>query len=182
MFGEGVTLNVTGRVARGLGNDWYAVARNEQTIFVRQQDVVAGSGAPPAPDVREREEEEDEEEDTAKPDEEDEDIFAEFPEPPSSGLSLGDVNWIREPNARDFARYYPEDALDEGQSGRVVLDCIVASNGRLNCSIADESPSGYGFGEAAIRISRQARIHPMLPDGSSAAGRHLRLPLSFRAG
>src|SRR5690606_27009737 len=52
VFGQGVTLNVTGRVSRGLGADWYAVAWNGRTVFVRQQDAVPGSGAPPAPVVR----------------------------------------------------------------------------------------------------------------------------------
>ncbi len=184
MFGEGVTLNVNGRVARGLGNDWYSVAWNEQTAFVRQQDVVTGSGAPPAPEVREREEEELEEERKPDPFE-----VPSFPEiepqpspPPSYGLSISDVRWVREPNARDFARYFPSDALDEGQSGRVTLDCIIARNGRLDCSVASESPSGYGFGRAALSISRQVRVDPTLPDGSPAAGRHLSLPLNFRAG
>lgn len=182
-FGAGVTLNVTGRVSRGLGNDWYAVAWNGRTVFVRTADAVAGAGAPPPPVVREEEPEEEVKEDE-KPDaleEPDEEEVAEAPAP-SWGLEISDVNWIREPSSRDFARYFPRRALDQGQSGRVTLDCVISGNGRLDCSVAQESPSGYGFGEAALDISRQARVRPTLPDGSPAAGRHLRLPLSFRAG
>jgi TonB family protein len=185
MFGQGVTLNVSGRVARGLGGDWYAISWNERTAYVRQQDAVAGSGAPPAPDVREVEEEED-----VIEEEKEKDPFAEeeFPdvaetEPtPGYGLGIGDVNWIREPNARDFARYYPDRALDDGQSGSVTLDCVIGGNGRLDCSIVNENPPGYGFGRAAMNISRQVRVDPALPGGGSAAGRRLQLPLSFRAG
>jgi protein TonB len=120
----------------------------------------------------------------AKPDpleEPDEEVGAEAPAP-SWGLEIADVSWVREPNSRDFARHFPRRALDQGQSGRVTLDCVIAGNGRLDCSVAQESPSGYGFGDAALNISRNARVRSMLPDGSSAAGRHLRLPLSFRAG
>jgi TonB family protein len=181
-FGQGVTLNVTGRVSRGLGNDWYAVGWNDQTVYVRTSDAVAGSGAPPAPVVREEEPEEElEEEEKPKPEEE---VVAEFPEAPAPtyGLEISDVSWIREPTSRDFARYYPREALDEGQSGRVVLDCEIGGNGRLSCGVAQESPGGYGFGDAGLNIARQLRVRSTLPDGTPAAGRRLRLPLSFRAG
>jgi len=183
-FGAGVTLNITGRVSRSLGGDWYAVAWNDQTVFVRAADATAGSGAPPTPEVRENEPEpEIKEPDEDKPDEDDVSV-EDFPDAPSYGggaLGIGDVAWVREPNARDFARHFPQRALDNGQSGEVTLDCQIGGNGRLNCSIGSESPAGYGFGRAALNISRQLRVASTLPDGSPAAGRELRLPLSFRA-
>lgn len=184
-FGQGVTLAVTGRVARGIGNEWFAVNWNERVVYVRTGDVTIGSGAPPEMVVRERPPPEliEEEEDDKKPDE---DAVAESPfvEPPRStgALSMGDVNWQRAPNARDFARYFPDRAIDAGVSGNVTLDCIIGGGGRLACSVAGESPDGYGFGRAAISISRQLRVDTRLNDGSSAAGRNLILPLSFRAG
>ena len=183
-FGQGVTLNITGRVARGIGNEWFAVNWNERVVYVRTGDVTTGSGAPPPMIVRERPPPElIEEEEEKKPDEEgvEESPFA---EPPRStgALSMGDVNWERAPNARDFARYFPDRAIDAGVSGSVTLDCIIGGGGRLACSVAGESPDGYGFGRAAINISRQLRVDTRLSDGSSAAGRNLILPLSFRAG
>ncbi len=182
-FGQGVTLNVTGRVSRGLGNDWYAVAWNETTAFIRQSDAVTGSGAPPGMPERVQPEEEEE---IVKPEAEEEpgeEALPDIPEPqPTWGLEISEVQWVREPSSRDFARYFPRRALDEGQSGSVTLDCVIGGNGRLNCSVASENPSGYGFGSAALSIAQQTRVRTQLPDGSSAAGRHLRLPLSFRAG
>lgn len=183
-FGQGVTLNVTGRASRGIGNDWFAVSWNDQTVFVRTSDATTGSGAPPEMVVRERPPPEViEEEEEQKPGEEaiEESPFAE-PAPPSGSLSMGDVNWVRAPSARDFARFYPDRAIDAGVSGSVTLDCIIGGGGRLACSVAGESPDGYGFGRAAINISRQLRVSTSLSDGSSAAGRNLILPLSFRAG
>lgn len=182
MFGQGVTLNINGRVSRGIGNEWFQIAWNNRVAFVRAQDAVTGSGAPPAPIVRERPPQELEEEEE-KPDEEIKPEEEEVAELPSRGgaLGVGDVNWVREPSARDFARYFPDDALDEGQSGNVTLSCIIGGSGRLACSVASESPDGYGFGNAAIGISRQLRVRTTLPDGSSAEGREMRLPLSFRA-
>lgn len=179
MFGAGAELDVRGRVSLGLGNDWYQIAWNGQTAFVRQQDAVAGGEAPPG--IAERVEPEEEE---VKPreDEKPETVaMAEFPPLPPARFDLSSVRWIREPNARDFARFYPERALDQGRSGRVVLDCIVGGNGRLDCSVAEENPPGWGFGAAAVSIARQTRIDPTGPDGRSVAGEHLRLPLAFRA-
>jgi len=179
MFGAGAVLEVNGRVSRGLGNDWYRISWNEQTAFVRQQDAVAGDGAPPT--VAERPKPEEVEE---KPVEEhpDEVAAAEFPPPPPTDFSLSDVRWVRAPSARDFARYYPDRALEQDQSGRVVLDCVASASGALDCAVAEESPVGWGFGAAAMNIARQARIEPTTEDGSSVSGRHVRLPLAFRAG
>ena len=178
MFGAGAVLDVNGRVTRGLGNDWYRISWNEQTAFVRQQDTAIGDGAPPTVAERPKPEEVEEKPVEEAPDEAD---VAEFPPPPPTDFSLSDVRWVRAPGARDFARYYPDRALDQEQSGRVVLDCVASASGALDCSVAEESPTGWGFGAAAMSIARQARIEPTAEDGSSVAGRHVRLPLAFRA-
>jgi TonB family protein len=184
VFGQGATINVTGRVSRGLGNDWYAISWNNRTAFVRQSDAISGSGAPPTPDVRQPAPEE-EKEKPPTPEEDEfpnvEDEVVEAPPTSSGQLDMSDVDWAREPNARDFARYYPSEALDHRRSGRVVLDCVIRGSGHLDCSVAQESPGGEGFGDAALSISRQVRVRSRLLDGSPAEGRHLRLPLAFRA-
>ncbi len=52
-------------------------------------------------------------------------------------------------------RYYPRRALDIGQEGRVVLDCVVPNDGGRPspCRIAAETPEDFGFGEAALGIA-----------------------------
>lgn len=184
MFGQGVTLVVNGRVSRGLGDDWYAITWNNRRAFVRVSDAVAGAGAPPAPAEHQvQQPREVKPEDAEEPALADNDLPS-IPEPQASsfGSELRNVEWIRAPSARDFARYYPDRALEEGQSGRVVLDCTAEASGRLNCSVAEESPRGFRFGQAALAISRQVRIQPTQADGRSVAGGHLTLPLNFRAG
>jgi TonB family protein len=179
MFGAGASLDVVGRVSRGIGADWYQIRWNNQIAYIRQQDAVAGEEAPPSIAERPKPEEE---EMPAEPEEPQGPDVAEFPPlPPAAGLELSDVRWARAPNARDFARFYPHRALEQGRSGRVVLDCVAAASGALDCSVAEENPVGWGFGDAAISIARQARIEPTTPDGRSVAGAHVRVPLAFRA-
>lgn len=183
IFGPDVALNVTGRVSRGLGNDWYAINWNNQTAFVRTADTIAGEGAPPTVEVRPR----DEEPEIKKPDEEDlaeqdlENRALEEEQSRGGPFALSGVGWVRAPSQRDFERYYPRRALYSGQDGRVVLDCVADGRGRLNCSVAEEAPRGFGFGNAAISISRQLRVQSRMPDGRSVEGGHLRLPLVFHA-
>jgi TonB family protein len=181
MFGPGVALAVNGRVSRGFGNDWYAITWNGQTAFVRASDAVPGQAtAPPptAPHVAPLPPR------IVKPPAEAEDALrSDVSAPPmiTGPFELTNPRWIRRPSSRDVARYYPRRALDDSRSGRVVLDCVANSNGRLDCSVASEEPQGYQFGQAALSIARGMRIAPTLPDGRSVAGGHVRVPLSFRA-
>lgn len=182
LFGPDVQLNVTGRVSRGLGADWYAISWNDTTAFVRVSETAAGEGVPPAMEARQRQEREE----IKKPeDEEQEDLenraTDDVAETQSGPFELSGINWVRAPSQRDFERYYPRRALYSGQDGRVVLDCVADGRGRLGCSIAEEAPRGFGFGNAAISISRQLRIASRTQDGRSVEGGHLRLPLVFHS-
>ena len=61
------------------------------------------------------------------------------------------------PRARDF----PSKASDAGVSGTASITCTTSPEGiPQGCFIASETPAGYGFGEAALRIVRRARFHP----------------------
>ncbi len=103
------------------------------------------------------------------------------PAPPTPAV-ITDPTWIERPSGRDFARYYPDRALQRGQEGRVTLDCLVAADGRISCSVTSEDPSGWGFGDAAIRISRSFRMAPATRDGAPTSGGRVRVPISFRLG
>jgi len=101
------------------------------------------------------------------------------PAPPTPAVLTGMV-WLERPNSQDYARYYPTRAMDRGQEGRVVLDCIVSADGRISCSVVSEDPSGWGFGEAALRISRNFRAAAQTSDGRATTGGRTRVPLTFR--
>jgi protein TonB len=103
------------------------------------------------------------------------------PAPPTPTV-ITRPEWINRASARDFARYYPRRAIDRNQEGRVTLDCIVDVDGRLNCTVTSEEPDGWGFGDAAMRISRQFQMRPMLQNGQPTAGGRYRLVLPFVLG
>lgn len=100
------------------------------------------------------------------------------PAPPTPSV-ITNPTWLERPNQRDFARYYPERALERGQEGRVNLACIVAADGRISCTVTSEDPTGWGFGDAAIRISRHFRMAPATRDGAATSGGRVNVPIRF---
>lgn len=182
MFGPGVALTITGRVSRGFADDWYAITWNGQTAFIRQQDATPGTATAPPPTaahviVPPRAPQKPPE-DAENPDEA---TNAPTPSAASGPFELSGVRWVNRPSRRDYARAFPQRALDAGQSGRVTLDCTASGSGALDCSVGNELPRGYGFGNAALELSRQFRLAPTTGDGRSVAGGHISVPVEFRA-
>jgi periplasmic protein TonB len=101
------------------------------------------------------------------------------PAPPTPSVITG-ARWLQRPGQRDFDRYYPTRANERGQSGRVQLDCLVDSTGRIACTVVSEDPPGWGFGDAAIRISRSFRMAPQTADGRPTSGGRIPVPITFR--
>lgn len=101
------------------------------------------------------------------------------PAPPTPAMLTGMV-WLQRPSSQDFNRFYPTRAMEREQEGRVVLDCIVSADGRISCTVVSEDPSGWGFGEAAIRISRNFRAAAQTSDGRATTGGRTRVPITFR--
>jgi protein TonB len=101
------------------------------------------------------------------------------PAPPTPSVLTG-ITWLESPNARDYVRFYPPRALERGQEARVQLDCIVSADGRISCSVTAEEPSGWGFGEASLRVARQFRVAPATQDGRPTSGGRLRKTIVWR--
>ncbi len=95
------------------------------------------------------------------------------PAPPTPSVITNAV-FLEQPDARDYSRYYPERAQEREVEGRATLDCIVGSDGRLNCTITNEDPPGYGFAEATLRVSRHFRVAPATRDGVPTSGGRFR--------
>lgn len=101
------------------------------------------------------------------------------PPAPPSPLLTGAV-WTRRPGAGDFDRHYPSRAMDRQQEGRVVLDCLVGADGRIACSVSSEDPTGWGFGESALRIARSFQMAAQTSSGQPTSGGRIRVPITFR--
>lgn len=91
--------------------------------------------------------------------------------------TLANPRWIERPGVRAFEENYPRAAL--GTEGRVALDCLVNDDDSLRCLVAMETPADRHFGEAALRIARDFRVHES-SDGVAAAGKRVRVPIAFR--
>lgn len=100
--------------------------------------------------------------------------------PPVSGPpEITNPRWVRQP--RDLARYYPARALAREQTGSVLLNCRVDVGGALHCSVLSETPVGWGFGDAALRIAQDYRMVPATRDGVAVEGRYrMRVPFEVR--
>jgi protein TonB len=101
--------------------------------------------------------------------------------PPAAASTLVNPTWIRKPTIDDLLGFYPSGAIDRGIDGHVMLDCVVAANGRLTCNVAAESPTGLGFGRAALRASRLFQIAPQMQDGKPTEGGRISVAIAFKA-
>ena len=94
-------------------------------------------------------------------------------------VQITDPRWSRVPS--DLERFYPRRPLERGIEGRAVLDCAVSTTGALSCSVVSETPESMGFGEAALRISREYSMVPAMVDGRPAPGRYrMVVPFTLR--
>jgi protein TonB len=87
-------------------------------------------------------------------------------------------DWVRRP--QNLGRYYPERAHARGKTGQVSLDCLVRRDGTLACAVAEETPAGWGFADAALRMSRAYQMVPATRDGQPVEARYtLRVPFTL---
>jgi TonB family protein len=98
-------------------------------------------------------------------------LYAPSPDPP---------DWVRRPTGADVANAYPERAHRQGVSGDAVIGCKVGADGGVHdCKVLVEQPTGWAFGNAALRLAPFFRLRP----GSwtpSPDQPDLRIPVRFR--
>lgn len=84
-------------------------------------------------------------------------------------------HWVRRP--ANLQAYYPRRALQRNVEGVVQLDCRVTTTGNLQCLVISESPAGWDFGRAALRIAADHQMVPATRDGVPVEGRYqMRVP------
>ena len=78
----------------------------------------------------------------------------------------------------DVMDYYPARAMNDEQQGVATIDCIVQADGRLaDCVIVSESPKGYGFGAATVRMFEDLAHEDM---ASHKPGDHQKFTFKWR--
>lgn len=91
-------------------------------------------------------------------------------------------DWVRRPGGDSAARFFPDRAARLEIDGRVVMLCHVRNDGLLAlCEILEETPPGYDFGAAALKMVRLFRMRPFNLDDPSDSGFTVRVPLNFVA-
>lgn len=88
--------------------------------------------------------------------------------------------WTARPSTRDLERLYPPNV--HGVTANVSADCLIDQEGKFSsCDIVQEDPSGLGFGESTIKLSKLFRMKAVDAHGVPVAGRKLRLPIRWWA-
>jgi len=75
---------------------------------------------------------------------------------------------------------YPADAAAAGQSGRVVLRLLVATDGRVKDVVVERSEPVGVFDAATVEAARQWILAPAVEDGVPVEG-WVRVPVDFEA-
>lgn len=77
----------------------------------------------------------------------------------------------------DLADYMPDKAIDANAKGESTVACRWDAGGRVTgCTIISESPQGFGFGQATLRLMRDhGRVAARNPDGTFTAGEGLKI-------
>ncbi len=101
-------------------------------------------------------------------------------------VSDADPDWTHEVTpgkcpAGVLTHYYPPGAQRLGVTGIAIMKCQVAGNGSVDhCRVVSEDPPGYGFGEAAVKMSCLFKMKPKMADGRPVSGAEVTIPLKFK--
>jgi TonB family protein len=93
---------------------------------------------------------------------------------------LSQPSVINQPTRAQIMAAYPVRALSDGLEGRAAMVCEVTEKGGLSgCRVAAESPSGYGFGQAAIDLAGDYLVSPAKLDGEPIPNRPVQVRVAF---
>jgi TonB family protein len=91
--------------------------------------------------------------------------------------------WLSVPSPGTMALLYPTKAVRDHVAGFALVECKIQLDHTLtNCTVLEETPPRYGFGEATVRFLRKARMAPRTVDGVPCAGSTVRYPMQWRLG
>lgn len=100
--------------------------------------------------------------------------------PPANPDTLASsIVWVSAADPDAANALYPAQAkAAHVPTGHVTLKCVLQPQGKLGgCVVERETPTGLGFGEAAVKVAVMFRANPWTSDGRPVDGDEVRLPL-----
>lgn len=92
--------------------------------------------------------------------------------------------WSSMPTSEDVVAIYPDAAREAGFKGDVEVDlrCYIDKDfGIDGCSVARESPAGYGFGEATLKLTPKFKLDAKVTRGEALVGYRMIIPVRFKS-
>jgi len=88
------------------------------------------------------------------------------------------------PGSAEMSDSYPDRAANDEVEGTVTIDCAVSASGKVtSCDILNESPKGYGFGAATVKLFiRYAKVAPSSVGGSLRDGDRKKFTYKWQLG
>lgn len=96
------------------------------------------------------------------------------------GKVIQQPDWLERPKYEVLAEAYPKLAMALNIEGRATISCRVTAEGKVaDCKVLSDSPTGLGFGEAALSLTPTFKMIPKKVDGQSVDGGTVQIPLHF---
>lgn len=88
-------------------------------------------------------------------------------------LTAQPIQWQKAPGKAELSYYEPDRAQRMAQSGNSAMTCqLVAAGSLTECAISAESPTGFGFGAATLRLARFFKAAPDTQNRSVSVSVH----------